>query len=170
MDPNNQNPQGENSAVNKLEQDLQNMKEQSTPPPQPVTDTTPVKPEQPIQEAPIVPDVSPVFSTNTVTPPSAPVSVETNVPIQEVPKKGSPLTIIAVVLALVALLAVAAYVFGAKLLTPQPTPTPATMIIPTPAPAVMPTETPGATVSAAPLLTPPPLPSPIVITTPSSTP
>lgn len=74
---------------------------------------------------PIIPSVMPA-ETNTVTP--------------ESPKKGSPLIMIAIILALVAILAVVAYVFGAKLLnikpTPTPTLTPIVVVTPSPAPDV----------------------------------
>lgn len=62
--------------------------------------------------------------------PAAPV--ETNIPVQESPKKGSPLMKIAIILALVAVLSVVAYVFRAKFFTAQPTPTPVAVATPTP--------------------------------------
>lgn len=115
MDPNNQNPQGDNGAVNKLEQDLQNIKEQAAvTQPQP-ENTQPAVPE--MQSVPQVPEVTPV-----VAPPPAPTTVatETNNFVPESPKKNSPLLIIAIILAVVAVLAVVAYVFGAKLFSPTP--------------------------------------------------
>jgi hypothetical protein len=118
MDPNNQNPQGDNGEVKKLEQDLQNIKEQAaTPQPQPVSPQPAVPEVPPAPEVPQVPDVTPAVSI-TPTPPTVPA--ETSAFVPESPKKGSPIMIIAIILALVAVLAVAAYVLGAKLLTPTP--------------------------------------------------
>lgn len=112
MDPNNQNPQGDNGAVKKLEQDLQNLSEQAATAEQPV----PVSP--PIQQPP--PPETPTITPVPVVPPVT--STEENVTIQGNTKKGSPLMIIAIILALVAVLAVVAYVLGAKLLSPSPKP------------------------------------------------
>jgi hypothetical protein len=127
MDPNNQNPQGDSGALNKLEQDLQNLTQQAatTPPPVPEVQQIPVPPQ-----VPEIPPVVPTPSTPPVTP------VDTNTFIPETPKKGSPILIIAIILAIVALLAVVAYVFGAKYFNPKPTPTPVVVVTPTPTPDV----------------------------------
>lgn len=128
MDPNNQNPQGGNDAVNKLEQDLQNLKQET-----PATPQQPVPVVEPLQPLPQVPEETPAPPVPSVPLPSA---VEANASTLDVPKKGSPLMIIAIILALVAVLAVIAYVFGAKLLTPQSTPTPIALKTPSPTPDV----------------------------------
>jgi len=130
MDQNNQNPQGGNDPVKKLEQDLQNLTQQSA------TVQPPIPEEQPIQPPSPVPEVPPVVSP----PPVSPVTpIEPNSPMHETPKKGSPLLVIAIVLAVFAVLAVVAYVFGTKLLSPQPTP------IPKPIAAITPSPTPDVT-------------------------
>ena len=127
MGPNDQNPQGDSGAVNKLEQDLQNLTEQASVAEQPVPIVPPVPMSQQVSETPTV-------VPTTQTPP--PVPAESAVSVQEVPKKGSPLMIIAIVLAVIAVLAVVAYVFGARLLSPQPTPTPIVVVTPSPTPDV----------------------------------
>jgi len=128
MDPNNQNSQGDNGAVNKLEQDLQNIKDQGVAAPQ-----QPIPVEEPVQPFPQVPEVPQVVPA-TPTPPITPVETSTFVP--ESPKKSSPLMIIAIILAVIAVLAVVAYVFGAKLFAPTPTPTPIAIVTPSPTPDV----------------------------------
>jgi len=125
MDPNTTEPQGDSEAVKKLEQDLQNLSQQQVPQEQPpATQTVP-----PVQ----TPPVQPVMETP-ATPPTMPAT--TNIPVSENPKKSSPLMVVAIILALVAVLAVVAYVFGAKLLTPQPTPTPIAVLTPSPTPDI----------------------------------
>ena len=124
MDPNNQNPQGDSGAVNKLEQDLQNLKQETA-----VTPQQPAPVVEPLQSLPQVPEDTPAPPVPSV--PSA-SPVEAGAPMQDVPKKGSPLMIIAIILALIAVLAVVAYVFGAKLLSPKPTPV--AVVIPSPTP------------------------------------
>jgi hypothetical protein len=128
MDPNNQNPQGDSGALNKLEQDLQNLTAQ-------VASTAQTSPlvEQPVQPTSPVPDVVPSIPTPIIPPPVMPTPVpitepiETGTPIQETPKKGSPLMVVAIILAVVAVLAVVAYVFGTKLLAPKTTQVACTM-------------------------------------------
>jgi hypothetical protein len=125
MDPNVQNPQGESDTVNKLEQDLKDISQQTATTPQP-----PVI-EQPLQPVPQVPEVpSAVPSSQTPVAPATPLDTSSFVP--ESSKKSSPILIIAIILAIVALLAVVAYVFGAKLLSPKPTPTPVAVVTPSP--------------------------------------
>jgi hypothetical protein len=124
MDPNNQNPQVDNAAVNKLEQDLKNLSAQT-----PVTPQTPIPVQQPVVPPLEVPKAPPVMPVAPVVPTVTPL--ETNIPVEEKPKKGSPIMIVAIILALVAVLAVVAYVFGAKLLSPKPSPTPLTTFMPT---------------------------------------
>lgn len=119
MDPNNQNPQVDNPAINKLEQDLKDLSQQT-----PTASQTPMPAEQPVPPTPEIPETPPVIP-NTQTPPVAPV--ETNILVGQKPKKGSPILIIAIILALVAVLAVVAYVFGAKLLTQSPKQTACTL-------------------------------------------
>ena len=112
MDPSNQYPQVDNAAVNKLEQDLKDLSQQT-----PTSLQTPVPVEQsapPPPEIPETPPMMPEAPTLTATP------VETSIPVVEKPKKSSPILIIAIILALVAVLAVVAYVFGAKLLIQSP--------------------------------------------------
>jgi hypothetical protein len=126
MDPNNQNPQGDGDAVKKLEQDLQNLTQQAA-----ATGQTPAPVTPPAPLTASVPEVPPVAP---VIPPTSAAPAEANVPSPEMPKKGSPLLIVAIILALVAVLAVVVYVFGAKLLAPQPTPTPIAVVETTPTP------------------------------------
>ena len=123
MDPNTQNPQGDSGALNKLEQDLQNLTQQDFTVP-------PIVPEiQRVNQPPQLPEISEVVPTPS-TPPITPVENNTFVP--ESPKKGSPILIIAIILAVIAVLAIVAYVFGAKLFSPQPTPTPVAVVTPSP--------------------------------------
>jgi hypothetical protein len=131
MDPSNQNPQGDNSEVKKLEQDLQNLTQQAA-----ATTQQPMPEEQPVQSFPQVPEVPPAISA-TPTTPVAPI--ETNAFVPENPKKSSPLLIIAIILAVVALLAVVAYFFGAKYFAPQLTSTPTPVAVLTPSPTIDPT-------------------------------
>jgi hypothetical protein len=130
MDPNSQNPQGGSDAVKKLEQDLQNLTQQSAASAPPTPEENSIQQTQPVVE---IPPIVPPPPTP-ITAPTPPVA--TNPPIHEIPKKGSPLMIIAVILALVAVLAVAIYVIGAKFLSPQTTrsPTPAAVVTPSPTP------------------------------------
>jgi hypothetical protein len=185
MDPNNKSPQGENPAVNKLEQDLKSLNEQvastqtqpapeilvSQPTGEPTRVVAPLSPfpaEQPAQQPPEVAEAQPAPAA--FTPVAEPV--ESGVPVQEPPKKGSPLMVIAIILAIVAVLAVVAYVFGAKILSPQPSPTPITTVEPTIVPTVAPMETPEATGSAAPTTTASPSANPTAspVVSPSATP
>jgi hypothetical protein len=129
MDPNNQNPQVDTAAVNKLEQDLKDLSAQT-----PVAPQTPAPAPQPVVPPLEVPETPAVMPEAPVAPPVTPT--ETNVPVEEKPKKGSPIMIVAIILALVAVLAVVVYVFGAKLLTPQPTPAPVAVVTPSPTPDV----------------------------------
>ena len=124
MDPNAQNPQGESEGVKKLEKDLQDLSQQA------VAQRPPAAQAPTVQQNPQVPETP-------VAPPSAlPVETNTPTPVQESPKKGSPLMIIAIILAFVAVLAVVVYVFSAKLFAPQPTPTPVAVVTPSPTPDV----------------------------------
>ena len=115
MDSNNQNPQGDNSEVKKLEQDLQNLTQQAA-----ATPRQPMPEEQPVQSFPQVPEVPPAISATPTTPV---VPVETSAFVPESPKKGSPLMVIAIILGIVAVLAVVVYVFGAKYFTSGSKPT-----------------------------------------------
>jgi len=140
MDPNSQNPQGESDSVKKLEQDLdtltQKAKAEQVPgavsapvAASPVVSAEPVKPTEPIAPlmvAPVIPEVTPPKPTPVAPPP-------------ETPKRGSPLMIVAIILALLAVLAVVVYVFGSKLLTPKSVSTPTPIAVVTPSPTTDPT-------------------------------
>ncbi len=152
MDPISGKPQVDSEAVNKLEQDLESLTQKAkaeggqTPSPlvTPVVTTTPTSP--PMPEA-LPPQPLPVVSQ------------------PEQKKKGSPLMIFAIILALLAVMAVVVYVFGLKFIGAQNTPIPTFSMIPTTVPLASPTETPSATSSGTPLATSMPLPT----STPSAT-
>jgi hypothetical protein len=178
MDPNNQNPQGGNDAVKKLEQDLQSIKKQEVVAQPAVPEIQPV---QPATQVPEVPSVVPAQPT----PQDAPAVSSAFMP--ESTKKGSPILIVAIILAVVAVLAVVAYVFGARLLNlgsnqkactqeakicpdgssvgrtgpncefaacPTVVATPIETLIATASPSATPTVTPSASASAKPTSTP----------------
>jgi hypothetical protein len=132
MDPNNQNPQGDGGALNKLEQDLKNLNEQvasTSQQPEPVAvPTIPI--EQAIPTTPPILNIPNTIDQPPVMPPPVTVPAEpiaTAPSTEGIPKKGSPLMVIAIILAVVAVLAVVGYVFGAKLLTPKTTQVACTM-------------------------------------------
>jgi hypothetical protein len=125
MDPNTAQPQEDSEAVKKLEEDLQNLSQQKVLPEQPpVTQSVPPVQTPPVQSVTETPVVQPTMPATT------------NIPVPENPKKSSPLMVVAIVLALIALLAVVAYVFGVKLLSPQPTATPIAVLAPSSTPDV----------------------------------
>lgn len=128
MDPNNNQPQGDDSALKKIEEDLKKLSseaeankqvtEASTitnspePLPTPVADTP--KSETPSftapSETPSVTETTTVTTSVTPTTPAPPVSSTTP---PESGKKGSPLLVVSIILVVIALLAAVAYIVGA---------------------------------------------------------
>lgn len=140
MDPNSQNPQGESA--------------QQTNPVQAVAPAT-----IPVQEKPVVPEVAPVM----VAPPVPVVPpVQTDIP-QDNQKKGSPLMIVAIILVVVAVIALALFVFGGRFISPKPISTPIVTIAPTVIPTATPSlETPVASASSVPTPTTGEIPADLV--------
>lgn len=131
MDPNNQNPQVDSSSMDKLEEDLKTLNEQSASNPQQAMPVTvPAAPlEQNPQVAPpaltipTVDDQPPVMS-----PPTIPYQPQEMIPTNGTDsKKSSPLMITAIILAVIAVLAVVAYIVGSKLLTTRSKPVACTL-------------------------------------------
>lgn len=118
MNPDNNNPQGENPNLQKLEEDLQKLSQTA----QPTAPTTSPVPTVPTVEEPII--------TPTTPPPPL---------VHEVPKPGSSLSKIAMLLIVIAVLAIAAYFVGTKFLGQR------SVAIPTPVVTSTPTSTPDVT-------------------------
>lgn len=129
MDPNNNQPQGDDNALKKIEEDLQKLSSEAAVK-APINDLPPVPPapETPMSsvgmdtkiETPSFPaqhnmPTPPVMSTDKPADVSTPASP---VPVSNPPsgneKKGSPLLLVSIILVVIALLAAVAYVIGAS--------------------------------------------------------
>lgn len=157
MDPNNNQSQGDNSNLQKLESDLQNLtaQAQEQPPISPNPTVSQTETASPEPASPAVP---------------APQPITPGTPPEQQPKKGSPLLIISLVLVIVAILAIVAYILASGLLNPnnnvsQPP-------LQTLTPVVTRSPTPVATSSATPTIVPTTTPTTLssMTPTPSATP
>lgn len=125
MDPNNNQPQGDDSALKKIEEDLQKLSSEAAGK-MPANDLPPAPsvPETPMASVGLETKTdSPAFPMQHDTPPAPPVdkTVDTAPTVTATPsatppandKKGSPLLMISIILVVIALLAAVAYVVGA---------------------------------------------------------